>query len=108
MNRKITFRSMDHSDIIENYINKKLDKFDKFFKDEQGPVSFEVVLEAHRIKNYFIVEVRLQSREYNFVAQAEGDDMYTMIDEAEHKMMQQVSRAKEKRIHEIDSQPKMK
>jgi len=54
------------------------------------------------VKNYFIVEFRIQSRLYNFIARTEGDDMYAMIDKAEHKMMQEISREKERLLDERD------
>jgi ribosome-associated translation inhibitor RaiA len=34
MHKKITFRSMDHSDAIEQHVLDKAEKLDKFFKRE--------------------------------------------------------------------------
>jgi len=92
---------MAHSDAIENYIHKKVDKLDKFFKREPLPIHIEVVLEPHREKNFFKVELRVNSVHYHLIAQTEGTDMYAMIDECVHKMMKEIVRKKEKLGHEL-------
>ena len=107
MHRKITFRSMDHSDAIEEDIHKKLDKLDKFFKHEQEPITMEVVVEAHRTKHYFIVEFKIQSKHYNMIARSEGADMYAMIDQAGHKIERDIAREKERLVDKEHHRPKM-
>ena len=99
---------MDHSQIFEEYINKKIDKVEKFFKHEQGPVDIEATIEIHPVKHYYIAEFRIQSRLYNILARAEALDVYVAIDEAGHKMIAEVSRAKEKLVDKEHHQPKMK
>ena len=107
MHRKITVRSMEHSDLIEQDINKKLDKIDKFFKHEQGPVNIEVIIETHPVKHYCIVEIKIESRQYNLVARAEGIVMRDVIDEVGHKIEKDIARAKEKLVDKKHHQPKM-
>ena len=101
MHKRIMFRFMDHSDAIEKYIQKKIEKVDKFFKREPLPIKIDMVLEAHREKDFFKVEFRVNSYHYHITAQTEGHDMYAMIDEAVHKMIKDITRRKDKLGHEL-------
>ena len=108
MQKKITFRSMDHSDAIERYAFEKIAKLDKFFKREPSPIVINIVLEAHRVHHYFIAELKVKSLHYDFVARAEGSDMYSMIDDTVHKMVKDISRKKEKLVHQSHHKPAFK
>jgi ribosomal subunit interface protein len=101
MHKRITFRSMDRSDAIEKYIYKNIAKLDKFLKREPLPINIEMVLEAHREKQYFNVEFKLNSTHYHIVVKTEGHDMYAMIDEAIYIMIKDITRKKEKMGHEL-------
>lgn len=101
MHKRIMFRFMDHSDAIEKYSHKRIEKIDKFFKREPGPIYIDMVLEAHREKDFFRVEFRVNSVHYHSVIQTEGFDMYAMIDEAVCKMVKDIIRKKDKLGHEL-------
>jgi ribosomal subunit interface protein len=101
MHKRIIFRSMGHSDAIEKYIYKKIEKFDKFFKREPLPIYVDIVLEPHREKNFFKVDVRINSLHYHIAIQTEGSDMYSMIDEAVCKVSKDIVKRKEKFGHEL-------
>lgn len=101
MHKRIMFRSMSHSDAIEKYIYKKIEKIEKFFKREPRPVYVDVVLEPHREKHFFKVEFKVNSFHYHLLVQTEGLDMYAMIDDAVHKMIKDITRKKEKMGHEL-------
>ncbi len=101
MHKRITFRSMDHSDAIEKYIHKKVEKIDKFFKREPLPLHIDIILEAHRERHYFKVEFKVNSYNYHIVVNTEGMDMYHMIDEAVTKMIKEITRRKEKLGHSL-------
>ena len=103
MHKKITFRSFDHSDAIEQYVLAKSEKLDKFFKREPLPIAIEIILESHREKHYVNVEIIVKSKNYNCIAHAQGSDMYAMIDQAVHIMIGEISRKKEKMGHDITS-----
>lgn len=101
MKIKITFRSMKHSNAIENYAREKLAKLDKFFKrDNTEIVSYNLTLDAHRSHNFFISELHITSSNYNLIVKVEDSDMYQAIDKIIHKMNNEL--AKEKRKH-VDS-----
>jgi len=101
MRKRITFRSMDRSDAIEKHIYNKISKLDKFFKRESSPINIEMILEAHREKQYFNVEFKVNSPHYHIVVKTEGHDMYAMIDEAVLIMIKDITRKKEKMGHEL-------
>jgi ribosomal subunit interface protein len=103
MHKKITFRSMDHSDAIEQHVLDKAEKLDKFFKREPLPIDIEIVLEAHHDKHFYKAAVIVKSKNYNLVAHAEGSDMYAMIDEAMHTMVREIAHKKEVMGHDITS-----
>ncbi|MGZ6250678.1 MAG: ribosome hibernation-promoting factor, HPF/YfiA family [Candidatus Chromulinivorax sp.] len=101
MHKKITLRFMQHSDAIEQYIHKKISKLDKFFKREPQPIYIDIVLEAHREKHFFNVEIKIQSVHYHFVVTTQGADMYAMIDQAVDKAVKDIARKKEKLGHAL-------
>lgn len=98
MRRKITFRGMDYSDSIDKDIHEKVDKAEKFFKNDQGPIDFQAVVEANFVKNIFVVEFRLVSTTYNIIAQAEGHDIHRVVNEAGDTFMKELAREKEKLV----------
>ena len=38
MNKRIVFRNMDHSDVMQEYANGQLERVIEFLKDDRGPV----------------------------------------------------------------------
>jgi len=102
MNIKITFRSMDHSDAIEQYIHDEIEKFSPLLERENSPVNVSVVLEPHSTKHYFIAEFIVDSPDYHAVSNAEGHDMYTAINDAAHKMTEELGKQKGKMLEKRD------
>lgn len=101
MHKRITFRSMDHSNAIENYINKKIEKIKKFFKREPQPIYIDIILELNREKHAFKIECKLHSVHYHLITHGQGPDIYLMIDNAISKMIKDISRKKERFGHEL-------
>ncbi len=96
MHKRIMFRCMAHSDAIEQYISKKIEKLDKFFKRALLPISIYIVLDPHLQKHFYKVVCKINSGHYHKVIQNQGMDMYMMIDETIRKIIQDLSRKKEK------------
>ena len=92
---------MAHSDAIEKYIHTKIQKLDKFFKREPQPIYIDIVLEAHREKHFFDVELKINSTHYHIFIQTEGCDMYAMIDEAVHRAVKDIAKKKEKMGYDL-------
>ena len=98
MDVKITFRGMDSSSAIEEYINKHIEKVTRVLVKEASPINLEVVLEAARTHHHHRVEIFLKSPHYDLVSHYECPEMYLAIDKAVDKMFAEVTREKKKRI----------
>ena len=98
MSLKITFRGMEHSPVIEEFVRSHIEKVTRILKREPSPVVVEFILEAARTHHHHRAEVILSTPHYNLVAHHECPDMYLAIEHAIDKMFKELSKAKEKRI----------
>ncbi len=82
MKKKITFHGMDHSDVMENYINEQLVKIETFLENERTPVFIDVILEPSKLHEHHRVELRVKSPNYDMVSnyEHEGQNFYDVID----------------------------
>ena len=80
MHKRITFRGMDHSPVIEEYCNGQLKKVEEFIKNERDPIYLDLVLEAERTHHHHRVELRIKTPHYDLISNYEGPDMYDVID----------------------------
>lgn len=106
MNKKITFRNMDHAAAIENYANEHLRKIEKFLENEQTPVSIDLVMEPSKTREHNRVELFVKSPHYDLMAHHEGPQFYKVLDHVIDVMMQELLRAKRKRIDERNHRTK--
>lgn len=91
MNSSITFKNIDSSDALKDYVEKKLSKLDKFFdKYAEARVVFSVEKDNH------IAEISVVSSKLNLKAKEKSDDMYSSIDLVMDKLKIQLSKFKEK------------
>ncbi|MGX8796330.1 ribosome hibernation-promoting factor, HPF/YfiA family [Fusibacter sp. JL298sf-3] len=98
----VTGRNLVITDAIREQVERKLEKFDKFFKsDVEAHATFSVQKGNH------IVEVMIPLKNDTiFRAEARTDDMYSSIDEAIDKIARQMKKHKskiEKKFHSSDS-----
>lgn len=98
MNIRIAFRGMDHSNSIEEYANKELDKLSKFLSREPEPIYLDLVLEAGREHLHHKVELRINSKHFHFITSREGKDLYQELDHVIKIMGQEVKKHKEKAL----------
>jgi putative sigma-54 modulation protein len=94
MNTSVSFKNLDPSDALRDYVHKKLEKIEKRL---DAPAEAEVVFTVEKIRH--IVEVRLSSNKLHINAKEESEDMYSSIDLVLEKVKRQIKRAKEK-MHE--------
>jgi ribosomal subunit interface protein len=94
----ITFRHMDHSDALDQYARKKLEKVDKLISSERTPIFIELVLEAQRTHHHHRVELRVKTPNYDLIAHKTGPEMYAVIDDVIDTMADEIRRAKDKRL----------
>lgn len=102
MKLTITGRNLVITDAIREQVERKLEKFDKYFRDDvEAHATFSVQKGNH------IVEVMIPLKNDTiFRAEARTDDMYNSIDEAIDKISKQMKKHKtkiEKRFHANDS-----
>ncbi len=98
MHKRITFRNMDHSDVMENYINQQLAKIETFLENEPTPKYVDIVLHASKVREHPNAELRVKTPNYDLISNYEysGVDLYDVIDRVIDIMYQQLHEAKKK------------
>ncbi|MGE0010511.1 MAG: HPF/RaiA family ribosome-associated protein [Candidatus Babeliales bacterium] len=100
MHKRITFRGMEHSAPMEDYVNQQLAKVEEFLSHERDPRFLDVVLDGTRIHNDNSVEVRVKTPNYDLVSNYKGPKIYDVIDRVIDVMYNELCEAKRKRIDE--------
>lgn len=80
MDKKVTFRGMDHSPVIEEYLDNALAKIENYLQNEREPIYLHVVLEAARTHHHHRVEARLKTPHFELYSDYEAPEMYKVID----------------------------
>lgn len=101
MNKRIAFKNMDHSSVLEDFANKHLEKIEKLIETERSPISIDLVIEGHPNHAHNKIELIVKTPDYKLVAHHEGDDMFEQINIVMDKMVQEIRRAKEKK-HDLE------
>lgn len=92
MNKRIVFRNMDHSDVMEEYANAQLEKIIEFLKDDRGPVFIDLYLEPSHVHEHHRIELHVKSAEYNLNSSYEHQGMgfYDVLDRVIDTMYRQL------------------
>ena len=98
MQRRITFRGIDSTPVLEEFINNHLQKVETLLENERTPIMIDFVLEASKVHAHHKVELRIKTPNYDLIAHHEGPEMYQEIDTVIDKMVREIRRAKEKRV----------
>ena len=98
MEKRIVFRGMDSSPVLEEYAQKHLEKLDRFLENERPPIAIDLVMEASHVHAHHKVELRVKTPNYDLVAHHEGPELYQEVDRVVDKMLAELRRAKEKRV----------
>jgi ribosomal subunit interface protein len=98
MNKRIVFRNMDHSDIMETYAHEQLEKIVHFLENDRGPVHIDLYLEPSKVHKHHRVELHVKSADYNLNSsyEHEGDEFYDTLDRVIDVMYRQLHEAKRK------------
>jgi len=94
MNTSVSFKNLEPSDALKDYVQKKLEKIEKRL---DAPAEAEVVFTVEKIRH--ITEIRLSSDKLHINAKEESENMYSSIDLVLEKVKRQIKRTKEK-MHE--------
>ncbi len=91
MQTSVTFKNLEPSDSLKDYVTNKLNRMDKLL---DNPAEAQVVLSVEKIRHY--TEIRLKGDRLNIVCREKASDMYSAIDLALDKLEKQLKKQKEK------------
>ncbi len=80
MNKRITFRDIPHSGVMENHANDQLAKVEEFLKGERSPIYIDLVFAPSKIHAHNLVELRIKTPHYEVFSSYEGPDFYDTLD----------------------------
>jgi ribosomal subunit interface protein len=82
MNKRIVFRHMDHSDVMEQYANEQLQKIVDFLEHENKQIIIDLYFEPSKVHQHHRVELHVKCGHYdlNSSYEHEGTDFYDIID----------------------------
>jgi len=90
MNTKITFRQMESSKVLEDYINQQLAKIEKILNYEREPVYVEIFLEPSKVHANNKVHILIKTPRYYLNSDYEGPDFYDILDRVIDTMYRQI------------------
>lgn len=101
MNKRITFRNMDHSGPMEAHANQQLAKIEKFLENERTPILISLTLTASHVNEHPTAELIVKSPNYDRIVkyEHEGTDLYDALDRVVDTMYKKLHDDK-KRLHD--------
>ncbi len=102
MQTSVTFKNLDSSEHLKNYVSDKLDRFDRLL---DNPAGANVVLRVEKFRH--IAEINISGDRMTINGKEETEDMYSAIDMVLDKLEKQIKKGKEK-IRERRSKAKAK
>ncbi len=100
MNKKFTFRGMDHSKVLEDHANKQLAKIEHFLANDKTPQQLDLVLQPAKTHAHHHVELRITTPTYHVISSHEGPEFYQVLDHVIDVAYRQLLDQKEKKIDE--------
>mgnify|MGYP003702226811 CR=1 FL=1 len=91
MQTSVTFKNLDSSDHLKNYVSDKLDRFDRLL---DNPAGANVVLRVEKFRH--IAEININGDRMTINGKEETEDMYSAIDMVLDKLEKQIKKGKEK------------
>lgn len=91
MQTSVTFKKIEPSDHLSNYVSSKLDRFDKYL---DNPASANVVLSVEKFRH--TAEINIIGDRLNIMGKEETEDMYSSIDKVMDKLDIQIKKNREK------------
>ncbi|WP_022852760.1 ribosome hibernation-promoting factor, HPF/YfiA family [Thermodesulfatator atlanticus] len=101
MQINVTFRHLDSSPGLKEYVQKRLSKLEKYFN---GPAEANVILKAEKFRQQ--AEVSIVGDGFNINGKEETQDMYEAIDLVVAKLEAQIKKLREKRKGRKKGAPK--
>jgi len=100
MHKRIVFRGVEHSDLIEEYANQQLKKIEHFLENERTPVYIDVIIEPSKLRQHSRVELKVKSANYDLVSEYEfeGVAFYDVLDRVIDVMYRRLHEEKQKNV----------
>lgn len=101
-NINIKATNMDLTDAIREYVEKRLEATEKFFKETEPTIYIELgkTTKHHKSGDFFKAEFNITVSGINYYTVAEEADLYEAIDEAKEEIIRQI---KDKKKSQTDS-----
>lgn len=107
MKLDIIFLETEPSEALKLYVNKYIEKFQKYLHKEDPDSTFiHVVLDGKHNHHIMSVEVRIKSNHFDIIMKKEGHDMYPLIDETMKAVENELQVKKQKIVDEIKQRKK--
>ncbi|MFZ5564750.1 MAG: ribosome hibernation-promoting factor, HPF/YfiA family [Thermodesulfobacteriota bacterium] len=87
----VTFKNLEASNHLKQFVSDKLGKFDRLF---DSPAKAEVCLSVEKFRN--IAEITITGDRLNIIGKEETEDMYAAIDLVMDKIEKQIKKNKKK------------
>lgn len=98
INIDISVRNMELTDRLENYIEKKVAKLERYLNNiEEMRVDLAYAKSARNIADRQVSQITIRGKGYILRAEERSDDIFAAIDAAVEKMQRQIERYKGKR-----------
>ena len=94
MHKRITFRGMESSPVIEEHADKLIDKLLVLLSKEPTPIYLDLILEPSKIHAHNKVELLLKTPHFSLVSSYEGPDIYDVLNRVFHVMDQEIKKHK--------------
>jgi putative sigma-54 modulation protein len=91
MQTSVTFKNLDSSEHLRNYVSDKLNRFDRLL---DNPAGANVVLRVEKFRH--IAEININGDRMTINGKEETEDMYSAIDMVLDKLEKQIKKGKEK------------
>lgn len=100
MIKRIVFRGVDSSSLIEEHAHKQLQKIEKLLQNEPDPIYVDLILEPSKLRQHSRVELRIKSPHYDLVTEHEheGEEFYRVLDHVIDTMHRRLLEEKRKRV----------
>lgn len=98
MQKQITFRGMDSTAALENYVDTQLANILAFLENEREPIYLHVILTDGRPHAHHGAELLIKSPHYDLIAKDEKPDLYEAIMAVADNMYLQLREKKKKNM----------
>lgn len=95
---EITTRNMELTDRIQDYVNKKVSKLDRYLNGiEEARVDLAQVKSARSASDRLVAQITVRGKGFILRSEERADNVYTALDAALEKIQRRIRRYKDKR-----------